>query len=1440
MQTPYLRSLPHGSGFALLFITLSVLLPFGVFSQKMTRPGMIPQASNYTSFSPRTDTERDLPYNGPCKNCTEDLSARTAYTRSFKGTGENAGLVYTQAGQFPINIQNERGNWIPVDTRLKPEGNGRFAARDQYYPVAIDMVTGQSSLQNPYGEIRFNRRPELIWEKPDGSSQSLGKGNYSRYTAGDDGVYVTDVWPGIDMEMRALVGGIKTNFIVKNRPQQTEGRLLIRDEFETTQGLRVKLRGNEGVVETPAGQEAYVLSACIGYDSSPYRANGKQDFSYELTGQVLDMAIPLSVLQDTRMQYPYIIDPLVNSSNTMPMSAITGSGYSSTCTTNSCNYNMTVPTPANATVVDIQMSIMYIATGGCWLWDGNLRFASGACVTGDYNCPDFGAGTCTGTNISLFAELGSCMPTPSCAPQNVPFQLQFFRCFSSGGCSNSCIGIGSPWVMTLIGRTVETVSATANGASSTTICQGSSATLSAVGNFGVPPLTYSWNPGGSTGASVTVSPTTNTTYTLTITDACSQTSTANVTVNVTPQPATPTFTTNSPLCTGQTLNLTSPSTGGTYIWTGPNGFTSNQQNPSIPNVSTANAGTYNLSMASGTCTSQVATQTVVINPGPPAPVLSGNSPICAGSALNLTATGGGPGTYAWTGPNSFTSNSQNPTINPATAAASGTYTLVYTENGCSSTPATYNATVNPSPATPTATSNSPVCVNNTINLGTTATTTGAYAWTGPNGFTSSLQNPSIPNAGLSAGGTYSLWIVENGCSSAVSTVTVNVVNPPVTPDFTTNSPVCEGATLTLTGNTYPFVTYLWSGPNGFTGTGQIVNINPVTAAAAGNYSLQIAAAGCTSTATVHTVVVNPAPAAPVVTSNSPICAGASLNLTATGAGAGTYAWTGPNAFTSGTQNPVINPASAAAAGNYSATFIANGCSSAVATLTVVINPAPATPVVTSNAPICEGATLNLNTTGPAGASYAWTGPAGFSSGAQNPTIASATAGQSGTYSVTVTANGCVSQPGTLNVTISPTPAAPAITHNSPICEGATLQLGTTATAGSYFWTGPGVWISSLQNPTRAGIGPTQAGGYSLYLANGPCTSATATVNIQVLPKPQATYTGPTQVCGKQTILTGSGTVNPPASVTAINWYTPAAIGSGNTINHIFTQTPPTTVNGFMVALTGDNCADTAQFSVQLYDIPVAQFNGEDLCDGKSIGFHEQHSWQNNGSGSPGFAWTYNGSNISTQANPTYNFGGPGTYTVTLTAVNPAFPACTSSVSKPVTVAPVPVLSFTFQAQCVQDVTFDGKVTPDSLANSFLWDYADGNTGTGIHSTHAYAQPGTYQVQFSVVTTANCTTSVTQPVQIDKAAGDIPKIPNIITANNDNTNDIIDMDAILGGCGKYEFKIFGRWGNVVHQQTQGGKPFAGKSNDGAWVTPGVYFYVLQTEGNKSSGTLTVIR
>jgi hypothetical protein len=58
-----------------------------------------------------------------------------------------------------------------------------------------------------------------------------------------------------------------------------------------------------------------------------------------------------------------------------------------------------------------------------------------------------------------------------------------------------------------------------------------------------------------------------------------------------------------PYCAGQTISLSATAGATTYSWTGPNGFTSNLQNPTIPNATPLDSGTYTLNYTTPNCNS---------------------------------------------------------------------------------------------------------------------------------------------------------------------------------------------------------------------------------------------------------------------------------------------------------------------------------------------------------------------------------------------------------------------------------------------------------------------------------------------------------------------------------------------------------------------------------------------------------------------------------------------------------------------------------------------------------------------------------------------------------------------------------------------------------------------------------------------------------------------
>ena len=92
-----------------------------------------------------------------------------------------------------------------------------------------------------------------------------------------------------------------------------------------------------------------------------------------------------------------------------------------------------------------------------------------------------------------------------------------------------------------------------------------------------------------------------------------------------------------PYCVGETIHLTAQTqAGATYSWTGPNGFTSNQQNPSIPNCTMQMAGVYICTITVGNESSSAETEFIEVDAMPSANFTFTTA--CEGDPVQFTST----------------------------------------------------------------------------------------------------------------------------------------------------------------------------------------------------------------------------------------------------------------------------------------------------------------------------------------------------------------------------------------------------------------------------------------------------------------------------------------------------------------------------------------------------------------------------------------------------------------------------------------------------------------------------------------------------------------------------------------------------------------------------------------------------------------------------------
>ncbi len=736
---------------------------------------------------------------------------------------------------------------------------------------------------------------------------------------------------------------------------------------------------------------------------------------------------------------------------------------------------------------------------------------------------------------------------------------------SSSGCASPASAVSNVTYVTVNTNVVPLVTVVA---SQTTICTGTGVTFTATpANGGTAPV-YQWKKNGNNTG------TNNAVYTdnslsnndsvwvvLTSNATCASPATAvsnvtHITVSTSVVPSVSISASQTTICTGSNVLFTAiPSNGGltpAYQWqkngnnVGTNSATYSDNglnnNDSVWVTMVSSVGCASPASAASNKVLITVSTTVL----PVVTVSASPATICAGATVTFTATpvnGGITPVYQWVknGTN-VSSNSVaygDNTLNPGDSV----WVVLTSSAGCANpTSVTSNktgVTVNPVPVLPVAGSNSPVTVGGTISLTASSTNGARYQWSGPAGYGSALQNPSIFNATLAMTGTYQVIATLNGCHSLAATVAVTVnaaaANVVLYMDTVSGNDgqqvvvdmrainfammVSAQGTIGFDTSKLQFVDVEDFGLSGLNGTdfgtsnalsGYIAfawNDPTLTGNSISNdsefFAIRFKVASGICTGTTVTFLNGPTASEFVDTSfnslnstllpgkvnaifvasdstisaNGPtvFCEGDSVILNAVAGD--TYAWSNQSTA----QSIIVH-----ASGNYLVTITnSNNCSAVSSATTVTVNTNPTATVTPGTAAFCAGDSVRLSAAG--GSTYLWSN----SSTSQNIVVST-----SANYKVTVTnSNNCSAVSAPVTVTVNPLPSVSFTLPADTICLHASplTITGGSPTGGAY----SGTAVSGgIFNPSTAGQGNFNIT-YAYTDGNNCSASATASIKVEI-------------------------------------------------------------------------------------------------------------------------------------------------------------------------------------------------------------------------------------------------------------------------------------------------------------------------------------------------------
>ncbi len=284
------------------------------------------------------------------------------------------------------------------------------------------------------------------------------------------------------------------------------------------------------------------------------------------------------------------------------------------------------------------------------------------------------------------------------------------------------------------------------------------------------------------------------------------------------------------------------------------------------------------------------------------------------------------------------------------------------------------------------------------------------------------------------------------------------------------------------------------------------------------------------------------------------------------------------------------------------------------------------------------------------------------------------------------------------------------------------------------------------------IGGLGVGTYKCVYSDNKCpvpSKDSTTVIVPFLPNPASAFSFH-NVCGSLVPLTDSSYIS-QGTIHSWKWNFDdgSPLDTNQTVSggHIYLH--PGAYNVKLLVVSDSGCADSVIKIIHVYSNPSAAFTAKKTCDGAAMPFTDNSTIITGSIAS----WSWNFGDltpVSTLQNPNHLYAVVGTYPVKLIVTS--ISGCKDTITKNVTVHPLPVSQFSFEDKCKGSIVpfnnLSSIIGTDSIQMPF-WNFGDGSfVNNNQNPTHLFPDAGAYSVQLLNVSNYGCRDSISKIITIN--------------------------------------------------------------------------------------------